>query len=132
MDENRKFLHVKQVIITAASGMFVAERTMDGTTTYTSTLTINTKLESTNIQDYPADVWITMLNDYPGKDQLTYTIKTTDDKIWKGKSIHSFQTVPGYFTTNRRMFICSTVDVTSETSITPPDSDEPEVNDLTL
>lgn len=131
-DENSLKLHVKQVVIHAANGKLVASQSNGGTPVYTDELIINTVKESST-EDYPSDIYVALFNDEKKKTSYTVTVLATDGKTYKTKSAMSvYFGSTGSLTTATRATICSTVDVEVQTAITPPESDEPDVQQVTL
>ena len=131
-DENNKLLHVKQVQIRAKNAKLVAHQTMGGTATYTNQLEINTPVVSSNIDDYPTELYIAIKNDYKKKETYAFTVIGADGKTYKSSaSLSATLTVGGLGTTNTAVR-CSEVDVQAQTAITPPESDDPDVQQVTL
>ena len=131
-DENNKLLHIKQVQIRAKNAKLVAQKTMDGTTTYTSQLEVNTSVVSSQINDYPTEVYIAIKNDYTKKETYAFTVVGADGKTYKGSSTLSATLKIGGLTLANIPARCSEVDVQPQTAITPPESDEPDVQQVTL
>lgn len=129
-DQDSVFLHVKQLTIHVNSGLLVASRTADGTTTHVSDLVINLPKESKS-NDYPNIVYVAILNDYTGKDTYSFTVVDKNDKTYIGQSINALLS-RGVVTTANRFAACTTVDVGTQTSIMPPEGDDPDVKDVTL
>jgi hypothetical protein len=131
-DENNKLLHIKQVQIRAKNAMLVAQKTLDGTTTYTNQLEINTSVVSSQINDYPTEVYIAIKNDYTKKDTYAFTVIGADGKTYKGASTLSAKLAVGGLSSTNSAIRCSEVDVQTQTAITPPESDDPDVQQVTL
>lgn len=128
-DANNSLLHVKKLTITAESGKIVLTKSLlDGTTTYTSDLVINTVKETTTVNDYPTDVYVSLLNECPSADKYTFTIEAQDGNIYKSKSALKTLFLNGEFYIARRVTVCTTVDVEMSTGITPPVSDDADVD----
>lgn len=119
--ENNELIHVMQLTVKAASGKLVASKSLDGTTVYTDELVITTEKESTNVNDYPTDIYIALLNEYDDADSYTFTVQSTDGNTYKSKTALNFQFENGMLTTARRAMLCSTIDVGVTTGITPTD-----------
>lgn len=131
-DENNLKLHVKQVVVHAANGKLVASKSLDGTTVHTEDLIVNTVMESST-KDYPSDIYLALLNDEDKKVAYSFTVLATDGKTYKSKTTLSATfKAGGSLTTSVRATTCSTVDMEVQTAITPPESDEPDVQQVTL
>ena len=131
-DENNKLLHVKEVLVRAAKAKLVAQRLMDGTTTYTNQLVITTPVVHQQIDDYPTDIYVAILNDYTKKDTYAFTVTAADGKVYKTVSNMSGLLPVGQMSYLNAAVRCTNVDVDGQTSITPPESDEPDVQQVTL
>lgn len=131
-DENNKLLHVKQVRIRAKNAKLVAQKTMNGTATYTNELVINTPLVNSATDDYPTDIYISLLNDYTKKETYAFTVTATDGKIYKSKTNMSATLPIGTLSSSVVAVRCTEPDVQTQTAITPPESDDPDVQQVTL
>lgn len=131
-DSNNRLLHVKQLIITAASGKLVHKKNLlTGETTYTDTLLINTVKEASTVTNDPTDIWVCILNEN-GTDSYTFTVVAEDGNVYTPQSAWNKNFSVGTFGYGRRSVACTTVDVDIQTGITPPESDTPDVQQLTL
>lgn len=131
-DESDKLLHVSQVILRAPSGKLVASRALDGTTVYTDELVINVPKEYKTIDDYQFDIYIAVLNENTAKEAYSFTVTTADGKIYKSKSPMNGKLSIGNMASARHAVFCATVDMEVQTAITPPESEEPDVQQVTL
>ena len=123
--EDGKFLRVKKLIFTAENNTIVLKRNASGTT-YTNSLVINTQKISSS-EDYPTEIYIAILNE-SGKVNYTFTVEATDGKTYVSKSVWNKQFNIGKFTNANRTVVCTTVDVEMSTGITPPVSDDADVD----
>lgn len=131
-DENNKLLHVKEVQLRAKNAKLVAQKSKDGTTTYTNQLVVTTPVVNQQIDDYPTDIYIAVLNDYKKKETYAFTVTASDGKTYKSVSNLSANLPVGSLSGTIIAVRCSSVDVDGQTSITPPESDEPDVQQVTL
>ena len=131
-DENDKLLHVKQVILYAPSGKLVASKALDGTTTYTEELVITPPKEHKSVDDYPIDIYIAILNENTAKESYSFTVVATNGKTYKSTAPVNTKLTIGKMASSRHAVTCATVDMEVQTAITPPESDEPDVQQVTL
>ena len=131
-DEDDKLLHVTQVIVQAPSGKLVATKSMDGTTTYTNEYVINTPKDHKSVDDYPTDIYIAVLNENTAKEAYSFEVKATNGKTYKSTAPVNAKFSIGKLSTSSHAVYCTTVDVAPQTSITPPESDTPDVSNVTL
>ena len=131
-DENDQLLHVKQLVVNSESGKIVETKSADGTTTYTNELVIICGKDHSSVDDYAQEVYFVILNESGKKDSYTFTVTASDGKIYKGSSALSYQAKAGKFASARRSTYCATVDVDAQTAITPPESEDPDVQQVTL
>lgn len=128
-DENNSLLQVKKLTIAAESGKIVLTKSLlGGETTYTSNLVINTVKEASSVNDYPTDVYVSILNEYPSADNYTFIVEAQDGNTYKSKTPWNRKFNNGEFVIARRATVCATVDVEMSTGITPPVSDDADVD----
>lgn len=131
-DEDGKLLHIKEVQIMAKNAKLVTQQPMNGTPSYTSTLTIITPHVNSQIDDYPTEVYVAIKNDYTKKETYAFTVIATDGKTYKSISNVSTTLSVGALGTANIAVRCSNPDIQTQTAITPPESDDPDVQQVTL
>lgn len=131
-DEDGKLLHIKEVQITTKNAKLVTQQPMNGTASYTGTLTIITPHVSNQIDDYPTEVYVAIKNDYTKKETHAFTVIATDGKTYKSISNMSATLTVGGLTIANIAVRCSNPDIQTQTAITPPESDDPDVQQVTL
>jgi len=131
-DEDNKILHVKQVQIKTVKGQLVGQKAMGATATYVNPLVINTPLLHQQIDDYPTDIYVAIMNDYTKKDTYAFTVIGADGKTYKAKSNLATTLPVGKLSSAVVAVRCTDPDVQGQTAITPPESDDIDVQQVTL